>query len=139
MATTPVKDKSSTKHRSAKGIATTEATDTTASHVLKRDLPNLATTSAKDKTSSRKQSGAKGVTISHILQSGLPNMASTSSRDNSSSKQRKAKGINKEKASPANTEKEDATRNKALLNFGRLLELYQFSPTQPAQGQHASL
>ena len=138
MATTPVKDKSSTKLRSAKGIAamqactaTMEATDNTASHVMKRGPPNLANTSAKDNTSSNKQSGAKGVTISHILQSGLPNMAAISSRDNSSSKQRRAKGIKKEKASSATMEMEETSSNKALVNFGRLLTLYQSSPTPP--------
>ena len=121
MATTSVKNRSYNKLRSATGITTMKAC------------------SAKDSTSSSEQIGAKGVTISHTLQSGLPKMAATSYRDNSSRKQRKTKGIKKEKASPANTEKEDATRNKALLNFGRLLELYQSSPTPPAQGQHASL
>jgi hypothetical protein len=139
MATTSVRNESYTKHRSDKGIATIlacsatmEGTDTTtARHVLKRGLPNQATTSAKDNTSSNKQSGAKGVTISHILQSGLPNMAAISSRDNSSSKQRRAKGIKKEKASSATMEMEETSSNKALVNFGRLLTLYQSSPTPP--------
>jgi hypothetical protein len=139
MASTPVMDKSSTKVRSAKGIATMqassatmEATDTTASHVLMRGPPNMATSPAKDNTSSSKQSSAKGVTINHHQQGGLPDMAATSSKDNSSSKQRRrAKGIKKEQAILANLEMEDTSSNEALINFGRLLNLYQSSPTPP--------
>ena len=131
MATTPVKDKSSTKHRSAKGTATTEAMDTTASHVLNHGPLNMATASAKD-NSATKQSSAKGVTISHHEQRGLPNMASASPKNNSSSKQRRrAKEIKREQANLANLKMDDASSNKALINFGRLLNLYQSSPTPP--------
>ena len=119
MATTPVKDKSSTKHRSAKGTATTEAMDTTASHVLNHGPLNMATASAKD-NSATKQSSAKGVTISHHEQRGLPNMASASPKNNSSSKQRRrAKEIKREQANLANLKMDDASSNKALINFGR--------------------
>ena len=139
MATTSLKDKSSYKHRSAKGIttmqacsATVEATDTTASHDLKRGPPNMATASAKDNNSSSKQSSAKGVTISDTLQQrGLPDMAASSAKDNSSSKQRRAKGFKKEQACSANLEMEDAASSQTLVNFGRLLNLYQSSPTPP--------
>ena len=58
-------------------------------------------------------------------------MASTSSRDNSSSKQRKAKGIHNRQECSATLEMEDASSSQALLNFGRLLNLYQSSPTPP--------
>ena len=98
MAATSVKDNSSRKHRSARGIATMQATDTTASHVLKCGPPKLA--SAKDNTSSSKQSSANGATISHPLQRGLPNMDATSSKDNSSSKKRKAKGSRRSRPAP---------------------------------------
>ena len=132
MATTSLKDKSSYKHRSAKGITTMQATDTTASHDLKRGPPNMATASAKDNNSSSKQSSAKGVTISDTLQQrGLPDMAASSAKDNSSSKQRRAKGFKKEQACSANLEMEDAASSQTLVNFGRLLNLYQSSPTPP--------
>jgi hypothetical protein len=119
-----------------------EVTDTIASHVLNHAPLNMATASATD-NSATKQSSAKGVTISHHEQRGLPNMAATSSKDNSSSKQRRrVRGNKKEQASSANLEMEDISSNKALINFGRLLTLYQSSPhhhSSPAHGQHATL
>ena len=55
----------------------------------------------------------------------------TRSRETSSSKQRRAKGNKKEQASSATTGVKDALSNRALLNFGHLLNLYQSSPTPP--------
>ena len=55
----------------------------------------------------------------------------TCSKDASSRKQRGAKGTKEELASSATMGAKDALSNKALLNFGHLLNLYQSSPTPP--------
>ena len=114
--------------RRGKGDTNTEATDTTTSYTLQRDPSTLATTPVTD------MSTTKDVTISQDQQLGLPTPNTTpyttSSKDNSSNQQRRARGM-KGQTSSTTEEMEDTASSKTLLNFGRLLNLYQSSPTPP--------
>ena len=102
--------KSPSMHRAAKVMSTTDNTPTA--------------TSSKDTRSKNTRSEDTCAKDTRFTDT-------RSEDDSSSSKQRRAKGNKEVHASSANMVVNDALSDKALLNFGHLLNLYQSSPTPP--------
>ena len=121
----PVLAATSTQRR-ARGME--EQTSSTTVDTLDT-TPALAISSDED-TSHSVQSAAKGVHTRQTLHPGLSTTA-LSPKDSSSSKERGAKRTKKVEVAPDSMETEDTSSKETLLNFGRLLNLYQSSPTPP--------